>query len=172
MVGGKLSSVRYSVLVQGPLRGVALGAVRQGVDSNGHQFSLNSMSSVGALGGAGTGSSIVPSSPSTALSTGHCARHMRVPSRLHMATAVATVNTLVHLICLLPVDVLIWVRVAHEVLTDALEDGPVVTPVHRPRTHVVVGRVVDHTSPALAGIPPVDVEQQSPVWHTPCLRHQ
>src|SRR5690625_3066481 len=83
MVGGKLSSVRHSVLVQGPLRGVALGAVRQSVDSNGHQFSLNSMSSVGALGGAGTGSSIVPSSPSTALSTDHCARHMRVPSRLH-----------------------------------------------------------------------------------------
>src|SRR5690554_1871947 len=132
MVGGKLSSVRYSVLVQGPLRGVALGTVRQGVDSDGHQFSLNSMSSVGALGGAGTGSSIVPSSPSTSLPTGHCARHMRLPSRLHMATAVAPVNSLILLAELFPILVLVWVRVAYEVLTDALEDGPVVTPVQRP----------------------------------------
>src|SRR5690625_3174090 len=83
MVGGKLSSVRHSVLVQGPLRGVALGTVRQGVGCNAHQCSLNSMSGVGALGGAGTGSSIVPSSPSTTRSTDHCARHMRLPSRLH-----------------------------------------------------------------------------------------
>lgn len=64
-----------------------------------------------------------------------------------------------------PVFPLIGVGVADSVETDAFEDSTVISPMQGPIAHVMVGGIVDNTSPAFTPQPGVHIDEHRTVRH-------
>jgi len=68
---------------------------------------------------------------------------------------------------LVPVRELGRVRVTDTVFADALKDSPVVPPVQGPLLHVVISRVMDHTSNIANLVALMDVAEVNPIVRLP-----
>jgi len=66
------------------------------------------------------------------------------------ATAIASMNSVVHTVGFLPEIKLIWVWMSDTVRADALQDAPVIPPMCRPVRHVMVGWVMYDARTSLA----------------------